>query len=134
LPESLVPGRVEHELVEGEVTDRQRQDHDGDPVQPLVQAAHGIGVPVHLPVAPEAFRGQLEHPGEGQHRDEADRRHQHHDAHVVREPEGRKDGLGDLDRQPAQGHVARRDPEDMPSSEFVDQAHCRPRKRSMGPS
>ena len=114
-----VAGRIEQELVDGEVPQRQRQGDDHQPVQPLAHRLDLRRGAVDLAVAQQPLGGQLEGPGGEHGGDEADTEHDDHAANrSVAEAEGREDGLHDLDDQPRHRDIGRGDAQDVAAFEF----------------
>jgi hypothetical protein len=119
----LAPRR-QHDPVEGEVHQRQRQHRDDH----AIHAARGLRcdrlVRRHLRVALDPVRRELEHPAEDQRRHEADR-NQDHDA--ARQPLGcaehRQHRSGDLRDQPCADQVQPCHADDVAAPELGYETH-----------
>jgi len=116
--------RRQHELVDAEPAQRQQQHGDDDAIHAPRRVRGDRVFRRHLGIALEAFRRELEDPGEDQRRQETDGEQQHQRAQGRgRHVEPGQHRARDLHDEPRADQVQARHADDVATAQFGDETH-----------
>ena len=120
----LISRRIQHKLVEREITQPQCKYDNNGPIQQLAARGRDGLRAIHFRIALQPLWSQLICPGDNGGRNEADGEHRNDDSdRLVRQAIDREQGLDDLDQQPGDSNIGHRDADHVTPFELLEQVH-----------